>query len=209
MKKVLTVLVALSMLTMMGLAYADTIHIGDQIRLNYDPNGYSYGHGGAFYLNDINTLDNFYTFCVENQEYFNPGNLYYIGGISDTTLNTNYKLTPAAAYIYSAYRQGLYTSYPGTGIDQNGAIQEAIWYAMGEINTFSLEGALAIYNNALGKWNDIGNVRVLNLYSSYSAETGFSGPVQDQLALVPESSTFLLIGAGFAGVWLLRRRFKS
>jgi len=210
MKKVLTLLVALSMLTMMGLAYADTIHINDQIRLYFDPstpNGYSFGHGGAFYLNDTNTGDNFYTFCVETHEYFNPGNPYYVGGISDKTVDSGIELTPEAAYIYWAYRNNIYP-YPGTGTNQNGDIQEAIWYAIGEIGTIS-SGAQAIYDNAVGKWSDIGNVRVLNLYSSYSAAAGFSGNVQDQLSLVPEPSTFLLLGAGLAGIGILRRRFKS
>ena len=213
MKKVLTLLVALSMIAMMGLAYADTININDQIRLYYDPsiNGYSFGRGGAFYLTDTNTGDNFYTFCVEPHEYFNPGNLYYVGGISDKAMATDNQLTPEAAYIYWAYRNNIYP-YPGTGINQNGYIQEAIWYAIGYDSTILSPGAQAIYDNAVDKWSDIGNVRVLNLYSSYSAAAGFSGNVQDQLALVsgvPEPSTFLLLGAGLAGVGLLRRRFKS
>jgi hypothetical protein len=217
MKKVLSVLVALSMLTMMGLAYADTINIGDRIRLNYDPSdtGYSSGHGGAFYLNDISTGDNFYTFCVETGEYFNPSNQYYVGGISDTTDNTKFVLKPEAAYIYWTYRMN---NIPGTG-NQNGDIQEAIWYALGEVAFTTISpGAQAIYSDAVdavntGNWSGIGDVRVLNLYSSYSATDGsFSGYAQDQLALitaVPEPNTFLLLGAGLAGLGLLRRRFKS
>jgi hypothetical protein len=217
MKKVLSVLVALSMLTMMGLAYADTINIGDQIKLNYDPTdtGYSSGHGGAFYLNDLTTGDNFYTFCVETGEYFNPSNLYYVGGISNKTVNTNFDLKPEAAYIYWTYRMN---NTPGTG-NQNGDIQEAIWYALREVEVTTIsQGAMDIYNDAAdavktGNWSGIGDVRVLNLYSSYSATDGlFSGYAQDQLALVtavPEPNTFLLLGAGLAGLGLLRRRFKS
>jgi hypothetical protein len=212
MKKVLTLLVALSMIAMIGLAYADTININDQIRLYYDPsiNGYSFGRGGAFFLTN-STGDDFYTFCVERREYFSPSNPYYVGGISDVTRATGHELTPEAAYIYWAYRNNIY-QYPETGINQNGAIQEAIWFAMDDVNTFSVPGAQAIYADAVGRWSDIGNVRVLNLYSSYSDAAGFSGNVQDQLALVsgvPEPSTFLLLGAGLAGVGLLRRRFKS
>jgi PEP-CTERM motif-containing protein len=82
-------------------------------------------------------------------------------------------------------------------------LQSAIWSFEGENvgdqsnNPFVIAANYAV-NSRLG--SGLGNVRVLNLFYQNGAHA------QDQLTLVPEPSTLVLLGSGLAMLGFRRRR---
>lgn len=151
----------------------------------------------------------------------------------DPNGTTNFDpLSKATAWLYTQYRSGtlstlsnaLVTPLPGSEADEN-ALQLAIWKLEGELTG---SAATTYNNNSVGTvgaqaqawvaaaiaggntWSDTGNVRVLNLYSSYS-NGNFSGASQDQLYLVPvpEPVSLSLLGLGLVALGFAKRRKQN
>jgi hypothetical protein len=203
----------------------------DQLILSQN-GAYSVGNGGAFTATILNGPANsssysslaidgngFLTFCIEENEYFNPGGTYNYslafgstgGGVSGQTLPGYDPISMATAWLYSEFAKG--TLSVG-GFDYShaslGNLQDAIWFLEGE------GGA----NNAIAQqaqlhegpmWNNAANgaygVEVLHL--TYLD----GGPSQDQLyyhsAAVPdEGLTVALLGLSLVGIAGFRRKFS-
>jgi hypothetical protein len=180
----------------------------------------------------------FQTFCIEHNEYFTPGTKYdwvlndeaVLGGLSgiDPADRSEYSgmpdpICPETAWLFTQFWNGTLASYGydytlGT-LRKNSAhdLQEAIWYLEGEYTTSRLAAYNALSSRAQGwvvdafaaNWSDIGNVRVLNLYTQgHAGDSAYK--VQDQLVMVvplPAASLAglaLLMGLAFVGK--LRRR---
>lgn len=184
--------------------------------------------GLAEYLGNYSSLtkyngDNGYygfaTFCLEYTEEFTPGDTYPVtlgpnamyGGMPP---NGN-PLRVGAAYLYYLFATGNQTfGYDwGAGrLNSAGQLQNALWWLENEgpgnvplaydpNNTFEnlVISKFGSANAAMAD-ND-------NLYPVEVMVLGLPGQVQDQLILVPDGgTTLLLLGAGFGGIALLKRR---
>jgi hypothetical protein len=179
------------------------------------------GSGGAFVMNVLNGYGGetgglglaapcFYTFCVERTSYMSFGVTYYgeLATSSSTGTSTT-PLSPITAKLYSEFRSG--GNFGGVGSfaagytspTQSDAIQDAIWYAQGQLGAISGD-ALALYNWASANNNgSITGVRVLRLWSSF-VNGVYSGNAQDQLTLFQDPLIMIpLPPASYAGLGTL------
>lgn len=194
--------------------------------------GYYSGSGGEFTLYpnaDLQAItietDPFSSFCLEKSEHVDIGAPYDVvvateallggGNNGPTGPNGGDALDPMTAYLYTQFRAGVLDGYnytAGAGrVASAGALQDVIWYIEHEVamgwtdNDGSLQDKF--YTAAVdAKWTDIGNVRVLNLYTpGHVGEAGYYR--QDQLTMVPVPGAFVLgsLGLGLAG-WYRKRK---
>jgi hypothetical protein len=158
------------------------------------------------------------TFCLERNEYFSPNNTYTVGTILPYATNGGISGQPGGTPTQDPISDGtkwLFGHFlskdiqAATGIAENDyALQMAIWALEGELDVSAISGAaLTYYTKAVdsGTAGSSYDVMAMNLLDAYG------NPAQSQLvgAPVPEPSTFILFGAGLAGIAFLRRRNKK
>jgi hypothetical protein len=157
----------------------------------------------------------FETFCVEKRV------VVYVPGTYTVELNTGAvfgdgggtgsfdALDPRTAYLYD-YWLGLSNGQKSNELARD--IQWAIWDIEGEwdlstapyAGSSMYDGARALETFADGKWSDIGNIRVANLW--YTGDSQHATDVQDFLVRVPLPGSVLLgvFAVGLAGRKLRR-----
>jgi len=197
-----------------------TSALADQLYITYASNNPGNG-GGAFAVSQVSggllAGTTFNTFCLEENEYFVPGNNYtYVtntaavlggnGGPSDP-------ISIGTAYLYDKFLNegGNYSA-----ADQK-ALQEAIWFLEDETTQCTgdcrtvlnlAEAALNGKTDEQMKANADGayGVVALNLTNG-PACPGVGANCQDMLGRVPEAGATLLLSMGLAGLaWFARRK---
>jgi hypothetical protein len=148
----------------------------------------------------------FQTFCIEYTEEFSPGGTYAVS-MSGSALyghalgSPGVPVTMGTAWLYSHFAAGTLSGYNyGYGSDRSataGSLQQAIWFLQGEnggVHNAYVTLAEANVANAFAAANGAFDVAALNL--------GDPGTAQDQLVMVPETTT-MVAGAGALGLALL------
>jgi hypothetical protein len=206
-------------------AHADSIGAGDLVTFTNRPGS----PGGEFGLTAFNTpggsaVDAFITFCLQKTEYIDFSSTFVVGGISNYAVTDpaekgggvggQDQISPETAWLYTQFRTQNYGALSGIGYDGTATwanlLQNAIWYFEDELTASEKLGQAS--NPFIGAakaagWTDIGNVRVLNLFRYDPNQPGGLGSeAQDQLVLVPEPSTLVLLGSGVLALCVRRRR---
>lgn len=214
--KGILLLAVVSGLFVAGGATADNILVGDVVRF-FDREGTTDGGEFGLALLPNSSIEILRTFCMQRDENLDmDARGFTVVSISDTVMMQNDKLDPRTAYLYTQFRNGTLSNFdytPGSAarIADANDLQKAIWHLEQESGYGSVSGQALLWVQEAGAagWNDIGNVRVLNLIWAHGSSYGL--PAQDVLILnpVPEPMSMALAGLGLSAVAALRRKLLA
>jgi len=202
-----------------SVARADNIAVGDTITFAH---GAGNTGGGAFILTvNGDPANDFVTFCLQMDRYADTTSTFLVGGLTDSAIvededhggNAEGKdpLSSQTAWLYSQLRAGTLEGYDGSENAAN-AFQWAVWALEDEVwqvpqnDDFSAlaNQFVSLGNQAVaGGFSGLLNVRVLNLVQMDGSDA------QDQLVLVPEPSSLLLLCASLLTLGFFYRRHAA
>ena len=180
---------------------AFSVDVDDLFKLSRGPGS---GPGGAFKVDVLGKGSDFdfFTFCVEMNEYINFSDTFRVAALSYTTNAGGKTITEQTAWLYHNALNNTLSGYTYNNSSHNNELQNTIWKSIGynvlvgDLGT----GWLTASNNLIGTKNFYG-VQVANLVYAIN---GYKA--QDQLVKVPEPGTMLLLGIGLLGIAIVSRR---
>lgn len=170
--------------------------------------------------NGNNGYYGFATFCVEYNEEFSPGSTYSVtlgpNAMYGSEPPNGDPISRGTAYLYYLFATGNQTfGYDwGAGrLNSAGQLQNAIWWLEAEGPggvPLAYDSSNPFENLVISTFGSAANAMADNdnLYPVEVMVLGQPGQVQDQLILVPDGgTTLLLLGVACGGIALFKRRF--
>jgi hypothetical protein len=183
-------------------------------------NPVSIGYASAAMANVGSGGTGFETFCVEYNEHFNPGHTYTYAISNAALLGGNGgpsdPLSKGSAWLYSNFAHDTsfdgFVTYLHTNTDA-GLLQTALWWLENE-NGLSYDPLNKFEVAVVAKFGSDVNAMADNAHFGYSVgvlnlwiNPDFTGFVQDQLVLVPDSgTTVMLLGLALVGLFAAGRK---
>lgn len=160
----------------------------------------------------------FGTFCIERNEYFQPGHTYDVAlndgamsGGENGAVNGKDIISVGTAWLYEQFALGTLSGFVYGNLTHAQQLQNAIWQLEGEYSGPNDFGAYLGLAQSLPNYSDNYDgsaVKVMNLTRN-NGQSQF----QDQLVYVPQvpdaGSTIGLLLAGIIGLAVTRRRLNA